>query len=116
MTYKSKGTVRLEGISRSGTSLTWKLIFVPDNDHSVKDGDEYYAVFFDTEDKPFDQGKVIKLDTSSREISIVLRATRRILLLTQAATAQTKIEIEVDISDPLTGPVTFIDVAALPAK
>ena len=121
MSYKSKGTVRLEGISGRGTSRSWKLFFVPDNDHSVKDGDRYYAVFFDTDDNPFNQGRVVDLDTISREVPITLRSTRRMLLLSQAATAKTKIEIEVDIpSSPSSPPdppvtVTFIDVASLPA-
>ena len=100
MSYKSKGTVRLEDIKSK------KLIFVPDSDHSVKYGDDERAVFFDstvTGGGKFDRGKIVDLDKDFRGVQVTVASSiwsdpLAIPLLVSVAVEQQKVEIEVEIS------------------
>ena len=111
MAYKSKGTVRLASIRSR------KLIFVPDNDHSVKNGDDKRAVFFDSTDgRRLDRGKIVDQDASGGGVSVTLKSSflknpLASSLLVSAAVAQIKVEIKVKISSD----VKLINIG-LPAK
>ena len=116
MAYKSKGTVRVESIRGQ------KLVFVPDNDHSVKNGNNRCAVFFNEGNNRFDRGKIVELDAIGRGVSVTLGCGFRckplaIPLLSSAAATQMKVEITVEISggvDGNDGNVEFSDIT-LPA-
>ena len=109
MSYKSKGTVRFIDIKSR------RLIFVPDNDHSAKNGDKDCAVFFHGID-PLNQSKIVDLDPDDRGVPVTLtdsfvKDTLACSLLASAAVAQIKVEIGVDIPSS----VDLIDIG-LPAK
>ena len=118
MAYKSKGTIRVESIR------SWTLIFVPDNDHSFKNGNKNYVVFVDWGNHfnhdGIDQdgriGRIFGLNESVRGVKIILDPVFQgdplaIQLLLSAVTKQKKVEITVEIT---VGAIRLIDIA-LPA-
>ena len=122
MEYKSRGTVRVESIRHR------KLIFVPDDNHSVKDGNNEYAAFFDSGEDPFNRGRIVYVDANRGGISVALGGpfqnnqnnySLAIQLLSSAVAKRMKVEITVEIpgaADDADGAdgVILVDIA-LPA-
>ena len=88
VTTTSTGTVRLNINVSDG-----HVIFVPDHDHSAKNGKKKYAVFFGKGDEEHqvieqndvDEGVQLKLPSSERKFTALL----------SAATSGTKVEITI---------------------
>ena len=116
MPYKSRGTVRVESIAENGKGV----IFVPDNDHSVKSENNGYAVFFrDSGENPFDRGRIVDLKENRRGIPVALGENFKnnnwlaTNLLSSVATKKCKVEIKVKITDGSNGGVTLDDIAQI---
>ena len=121
MAYKSRGTVRVEGtvVTRQEKIETWRLGFVPDKDHSVKNGDNHCAVFFNNGGNHLNRGRIVDLDLNERGVSVTLSPDLQgnplfIPLLSSAVATQMKVEIKVDITDDSGGRVTLTNIS-LPA-
>lgn len=94
MPHTSTGTVRLTITTAAGGN---SVVFVPDHDHSVQNGETRHAVFFDENEE---NHRVWALD-SNGSVSLKLSKKRLIHPALSAATTGTKVRISVEnINDP----------------
>ena len=91
MTYKSTGTVRIK-LNRKDKASHKKILFTPDQNHSCRQGEKIFAVFFTTKGecrsaKPKDKKYVsIRVHSEFPGISGLIHA----------AIAQVLVQVEVD--------------------
>ena len=104
MEWKSKGTVRVETVPVD-SAVNGMVIFVPDNDHSVKNGNNDCAVFFNQNeaDNHEDRGRIFGLDTNRGGVLVTVdkkffqNNPLAAPMLSSAAAKNIKVEIVIDI-------------------
>ena len=107
MECKSKGTVHVKTVRRNDPDRT--VIFVPDSDHSAKNGNNVYAVFFNEiqNNRHVDRGRIFHLDANEKGVLVTAGDLFKdnlpaASLLWSAAATKIKVEIVISIAEDAT--------------